>query len=469
MEADTAAVQPRRSELTRLKKLIEGTKTNGISLCYISGPGGIGKTRLLFEAAAPDWCRENGYLRLMADASNTQVREDLVALVDGQMAPLALPAPARPDHDYFPSTRKLIGVQRGVVQAAEKELENSQEPAEVKNLIRGLLRTGRAFNKMLPVGGDTLNVVFGTLDHNIDSVVEGVWSTARALDALSTGRMTRRLTSRVKDDLYNALAAAYLADLEEALATTSTFAQAIRLKHPLEGSYRFLLIIDDFEFLSPILSQFLTGSLIPALSKARFPSLLLIVGRDSPDVTHPSWQQHCSSFVKESIKLASFSKEETFGLLKVSKIRPDRWDEIYLLSMGMPFLLTHFIEEAEDGGESALSLKTFFDRTTRWMSEQEHGWFRVACYLSKINVDILSAFFPAEEARRIQRWFESEASIREPRTVEFTVRPLIRDKVLRYFEIRSPSEYRAMTAKAAAAVAAPFISETVQEATRPSS
>jgi hypothetical protein len=50
--------------------------------------------------------------------------------------------------------------------------------------------------------------------------------------------------------------------------------------------------------------------------------------------------------------------------------------------------------------------------------------------------------------RRIQDWFEREASVRDPSAEEFRVRPLIRDKVLRYLELRSPTRHRELTAMA---------------------
>jgi hypothetical protein len=44
--------------------------------------------------------------------------------------------------------------------------------------------------------------------------------------------------------------------------------------------------------------------------------------------------------------------------------------------------------------------------------------------------------------RPVQDWFEREPSIRDPTSSVFRVRPLIRDKVLRYLELRSPSRHR---------------------------
>ena len=63
------------------------------------------------------------------------------------------------------------------------------------------------------------------------------------------------------------------------------------------------------------------------------------------------------------------------------------------------------------------------------------------CYLEKVNEDTLKPLFPGEDVRRIQDWFEKEPSIRDPSASYFRVRPLIRDKVVRYQEVRAPSRH----------------------------
>ena len=119
--------------------------------------------------------------------------------------------------------------------------------------------------------------------------------------------------------------------------------------------------------------------------------------------------------------------------------------------MSFPFLLSLAIEEAVADGESALFLKKFFDRTTRWMTDQERDWFTRICYLNDVNEDTLRLLFDDERVPKIQDWFEGEASIRDPAATTFKVRPLIKDKVQRYLEVRSPSRHRTMTEAASKA------------------
>jgi hypothetical protein len=55
--------------------------------------------------------------------------------------------------------------------------------------------------------------------------------------------------------------------------------------------------------------------------------------------------------------------------------------------------------------------------------------------------------FREEDVPLIQDWFEREASIRDPASRSFQVRPLVRKKILRYLETRSPSRHREMLQK----------------------
>ena len=106
------------------------------------------------------------------------------------------------------------------------------------------------------------------------------------------------------------------------------------------------------------------------------------------------------------------------------------------------------VEEATaPDAESALFAKKFFDRTTRWMSPKERKWFTAVCYLDTINEDTLRLLFPDEDVPLVQDWFEREASVRDPTSPSFQVRPLVREKVLRYLETRSPARRREMLEK----------------------
>ena len=81
------------------------------------------------------------------------------------------------------------------------------------------------------------------------------------------------------------------------------------------------------------------------------------------------------------------------------------------------------------------------------MSSKEREWFIAVCYLHTINEDTLKAVFREEDVPLVQDWFEREASIRDPASRSFQMRPLVREKVLRYLETRSPSRHRTLLQK----------------------
>jgi hypothetical protein len=170
--------------------------------------------------------------------------------------------------------------------------------------------------------------------------------------------------------------------------------------------------------------------------------VIVIAGRDDLEYTHSGWSQHCKNYLAEPIRLQSFDEETAAQLMAAAGIPEGRRAAIYELTQGFPLLLSLAIEEAATDGTSALFLKRFFDRTTRWMTPDEREWFTRTCYLDEVNEDTLRLLFPEEDIVAVQNWFEGEASIRDPSSPIFRVRPLVREKVISYIEVRSPTRHR---------------------------
>lgn len=138
------------------------------------------------------------------------------------------------------------------------------------------------------------------------------------------------------------------------------------------------------------------------------------------------------------------------AMLRAAKVPRSRQATIVRATQGFPFLLSLAIEEfAVDNANSALFLKKFYDRTTRWMDEREKEWFNKVCYLDAVNQDSLAALFSAAEVPRVLRWFQNERSIRDPDAPVFTVRPLIREKCLRLMALLYPARHAEDLAAAA--------------------
>ncbi len=451
----------RASEVARLSRLLHACD-DGLSICSISGPGGVGKTHLVEQVLSLERPRELGYVQLFADASNPQTRGDFFGLVERQLARPSLPPPARPDRDYFPRTRKVAAAHRKLVERATAELDAQEgAPEEVKKTAVALLRVGQVLNGQMPKSRGRLDLVrlgFSLLpdESNAPEILDEAWDTVRALNSLSGSPalpgpignvLGQNLRNRIRRDLFNVTAEALLSDLASLIDTGGGRPRRGLPKE--KNPSRLLVVLDDYEVLAPLLGDFLVGSLIPKLAAAPFPTLLVVESRDDLEATHPGWGQHAKRWLHEQIRLAPFDEETAFSLLAEAGIVEERRASIYEATRGFPFLLTLTIEEATaPDAESALFAKKFFDRTTRWMTPKEREWFAAVCYLDTINEDTLRVLFPEEEVSLIQDWFEREASIRDPASRSFQMRPLVREKAIRYLEMRSPSQHREMLRKA---------------------
>lgn len=450
----------RGPEMERLLHFVQNPR-GPVSALAVVGPGGVGKSYLLarvLEEAAPG---AHGALVLRADGANPQARGDFFGVL-GQLAPHVLPRPARPGRDYFPSLRRLERAHRKLVSQARAELAaTSGAPPVVKDAALKLLAAGRVLNRTVPRTREFLDLdALPVDDATAAQAFDAAWELARSLDALGDSgvlpgpvrdALGLSLRTRVREDLYAAAAEALVTDLSAAI-TGWVMKDAFKvLQARIDGVDRLLLIVDDFEVLAPVLQEFLVGALLPKLAAARFPTSIVLLCRDPLDAMHPAWGQHAGEYLRDTITLRAFSREDALALLRDVGVPDDQLDGLYAATQGFPFLLSLMAEEARSTGESALFLKKFYDRTTRWMSPREREWFERVCYLEVVNLDTLPRVVEPQEAPRVQEWFEREASIRDPSARVFAVRPLIREKCLRYLELRSPSRHRELLARASAA------------------
>lgn len=448
----------RGPEIERLQRFL-AEPPSGLSVAAVTGPGGVGKSYLLaraMEAAEP---ARHGALVLRVDASNPQVRGDFFGVL-GTLAPRSLPPPARPRHDYFPTLRKVERAHRELLARARAELDREAgAPKAVKDAALGLLNAGRVLNRTVPKTREYLDT--GALpfdDADAARTLDAAWDLARGLDALGDSSVIPgpirdalglSLRARVRDDLYATTAEALVTDLTAAVAGWARKDALKALQPRIEGVDRLVLLVDDFEALAPVLQELLVSALLPKLAEARFRTSVVILCRDALDAMHPAWAQHAGEYLRETLPLRAFTRAEALDLLRAAGVPEDRLEGLYAATQGFPFLVSLVAEEERTGGGSALFLKKFYDRTTRWMSERERGWFERVCYLDAVNLDTLPRVVERGEVRRVQEWFEKDASVRDPEAPVFAVRPLIREKVLRYLELRSPSRHQELLARAA--------------------
>lgn len=448
----------RKSEVARLLEILQSTE-GGLRIVGISGPGGVGKSYLLrhvLDIASPASLR---YLKLTVDGANEQARGDFFALIDGQLAKPSLPPPARPGYDYFPQLRKVAAAHRELVEDAATELSSTAAPVELKDAAIALLKAGRRLNKVVPKTREYLDIDATKLKElDVGQTFDDAWRLVTSLRALRDSTVLpgplrdafgMSLKTSVKKSLYHTTADALVADVSAAIGGYRK-KDIWRITHsPIPGVERLLLVIDDFEALAPTLEDFLVGHFIPALADAPFPTLMILLGRDDLEAMHPGWGQHCRKYIRDQIRLSPFDHDVAMDMLAGAGVPEARREELYQATQGFPFLLGLLVEElGTQGADSALFLRKFFDRTTRWMTPREREWLVRVCYLDSINTDTLKSVID-DDVDKVQDWFEREASIRDPAAPVFRVRPLIRDKVLRYLELRSPSRHREMLERAA--------------------
>ena len=463
----------RPSEVARLTELIL-KPLPGLNVCAISGPGGVGKSFLLDHVLSALDLTSAGYVHVGVDASNSQIRGDFFGILE-QLFRRRLKEPADPRKDYFPRLREVASIHRKLSDEATAELGRRGAPENVKQSVTAILKAGHVLNKAMPRAREYLDVaarnlpVLGAVastavgaalnasqvltEEEARAALDEAWRTIDSLKSLAESTpgglpgplrdlfgLTRR--NRVRRELFRITAEELLTDLSAAIGGYVS-KDAKKITHPsIPGARKLLLVLDDYEILNPLLGDFLVGSLIPELASAPFTTVLVILCRDDLEATHVGWAQHCKSYIREQLRLAAFDEATALELLKQAGVPEERRKALFEITQGYPFLLSLVIEEAAtiEAG-SALFLRKFYDRTTRWMSPREQEWFERVCYLERINEDTLATMFPGEGVKPIQDWFEREPSIRDPAASYFRVRPLIQDKVLRYLEIRAPSRH----------------------------
>jgi hypothetical protein len=448
----------RDSEVSRLTRAVEDAP-EGLSIVGVSGPGGVGKSFLVSHVLDAVDPVKLGWLVLTADAANPDTRGDFLGLIEGQLFRRSLPPPADRTKDYFPHLREVAALHRELVERAVAELARQGAPEPVRRAAVALLRNARVLNKAVPRSRLALDVT-RIDDLDVERALDEAWDSVRGLPGLRDSTalwgplrdllgITRR--NRVKRDLYAFTAEELRTDLSAALAGWERRDLSRLTQPPIPGLRRLLLVLDDYEAVGGLLGDFLVGALVPELAAAPFQTLLVIVGRDDLETTHPGWAQHCRRFLREQIRLRPFAAEAAHALLAAAGIPEARWAALYEATQGYPFLIHLAVEEAGEHGESVVSLTRFHDRVTRWMTDREREWLLRICFLDRVDEDALRALFPGENVARIQDWFEREPSVRDPSAPYFRVRPMVREKLLRYLEVRAPGRHRELTELAARA------------------
>lgn len=415
----------------------------------IEGPGGIGKTRLLEHVL--NRSDLDGVLQLRLQGSSApQTLASILRSIAGSAtwANAGLPTPV--DIGHFPRTVRLakqIEAEEEKVRQAAAE-SGSPELADLAvRLLDVCIAAGKTINEVAPKSKEyvDLEAVDGeklaSMVRRCLSVSVTVWET------LSRGRSSDWKTAGPR-----AIANAVLEDLLRAVAGRGAFQRPSRSRLP--GIKQVLLVLDDYEFLQPYIEGMLTEFLLPRLAvAAEFNSVVAILGRDHLSATSPAWEQHLSHFLQRPITLKHLSREELEELL--SKIGFDGsasdLESAWRDTEGYPYYVNLWVEEFESGTGPALTLKKFYDRTTRWMSTAQKQWLSYVVFLDSVDRRSVAKFdVLRDQAEEVCAWFQSEASIRDTSAATFTVRPYVRSRVLKYLQLTDPQHVEETSRIAAA-------------------
>jgi hypothetical protein len=197
------------------------------------------------------------------------------------------------------------------------------------------------------------------------------------------------------------------------------------------------------------LGEFLVGHLLPALGSANFQSVVMILGRDQLEATHPAWDHHLKPNVLRRIELAPLSRSEMDQLVESDGARSqDEKERAWCDTQGYPFYVQLWMEEMASGGRSAVMLKRFYDRTTRWMSDREKGWLNYTLFLDEVNMSTLRCMVGNEqEAEEAFKWFEREGSVRDTSGNSFRVREYLRSRLIDYLRVSDPDHCQRLKRK----------------------
>jgi len=452
----------RQADAAKIKKVLMGENRakGSLSVMSIEGPGGIGKTVLFDHAYAAAHLGPRRFLTMRISTRENPQWATPFSLIDSMVSSAKAEAIAgKPAGHYFPNAKQALSAVDEVRTLVVSEIEQrfSKEPelkAVLMKTVVDLLAQSQPVAEFAVVAAKRPD--FQSIERPFDRSAVDKQLRAMKSVKMETGWLSKLGSNRANVSLRNSVRANSLKAVADALLVD--FNRLLSGKTKKEGIDRLLLVVDDYEFLMKPLGDFLVKHLLPGLREAEFPTTAFFIGRDKLAVTHPHWNKELAPAIVDRTSLKAFELPEFVELCRFNGVTdaPQR-DRIWQETGGYPYLVKLLLEEITEqkseglDGPSALMLKSFYDRTTRFMSEEQRGWLEKVLFLDHVDKRTLRTFFddPAE-IDRVQEWFESEPSIRDPNSSLFKVRDQLRSRLKEYLNRKDPDRHDELAAKAVA-------------------
>lgn len=438
----------RKNAIKQLQDVLLGQKKSGgnLTIQSIEGPGGIGKTSLFDHVFDSVDFKKQNYLILRVDGnslSTDMVDHAVTTLIDSAKANNPLKNPPR---HYFPTVQNVSNNIESIRAEFSDEIKRKSPEKEINyaRLINLAMSMGETINEISPKTKSYINFEkispLQPIVNEAMPILESLQEESPSFfERLGIGNSTA-LRNAIKKDACAEISRAFFSDMSAILSgyQNKDFLKASHSK--LHGVDKLLIIIDDYEKLQYPFEAILVNHLLSSLKSAEFESVVFIIGRDQLEATNPAWDQHLKKHLMPRVELTPLSMNEMYEFVEAYGIdKEDEKKRAWKDTHGYPFYVQLWIDEHTSGGRSALMLKRFYDRTTRWMNEQQKCWLKHVLFLNEINVKTLQRMFENKnEANAVFEWFKQEGSIRDTYGTVFRVREYLRSRLIDYLQISDP-------------------------------
>ncbi|MCA9717193.1 MAG: AAA family ATPase [Myxococcales bacterium] len=388
-------------------------------ICAITGPGGVGKSRLFREALTRELVAAGAYLMIELQGHRHRRIQQLFEWFRVITATTREP---------LPRTERCLRWHDELLARADELQWEDPDGEDVRGVVKKLISAGMAAGR-----GVGLRISALEIDESARHLEAAVNLLKRpsGLRRFYDGPGLRGFSRSPT----RALADALVADLEALLSGARA------------ESSRLLLILDDFEWIDAGMGEFLHAVLVPRLGAAMFRSVVLLVSRDRiQNVRGGIWQQSetGADLAARSLALRPLTHDDVLEYCAGLGLSREVGEHVALESQGYPWLVEMVAEEASTAGLPATAYQNFFTRTTRFMSDEQVTWFKAVAFLDIINEDTIPRVLPEADATRVYQWFINEPSIRDSDAPHYVVWPFIRYRILRLQWLRSPGQFRAL-------------------------